>query len=299
MATVSGIVSNYVVDSYIDDQGDYLRGPARITLTSSVSGVEFASIVRGGSIQWDQCGTWATWPRSKWAPGIEADTTFTASSTGVATRGATASADVVITNTITGNAIWDPGASASLQFTSSSTGNCTFSSTASSSVVFTASASGGKILAGVIDGDIVLTASATGERKPGGTATANISMTTDANGVVRLSADASAELVITATGQGNLTFFGQATAPIVFSGSIGGGLVVPPPNPNTTYVVDTETRDYVIPHDQVNDEAGTHMGHDYYKIPIRDGETRHFDVLFDTRETIIKSETREQPTEVF
>ena len=298
MATVSGVVSNYVVDSYIDDQGDYLRGPARITFTSSVS-VEFGSIVRGGSIQWDQCGTWATWPRSKWAPGIEADTTFTASSTGVATRGASASADVVLTNATIGNAIWDPGASADLQFTSSSTGNCTFSGTSSSSVVFTASASGGKILAGVIDGDVVLTASATGERKPGGTATANISLTTDANGVVRLSANASAELVITATGQGNITFFGQATAPIVFSGSIGGGLVVPPPNPNTTYVVDSETREYVLTYDQVNDDAGTHLGHTYYKIPLRDGETRVFKVLFDTRETIIKSETREQPTEVF
>lgn len=299
MATISAVVDNYIVDGYLEDQGDYFNGPARITFTSSIAAdVILRSTVNGGSIQWDECGTWETWLRNRWQPGIFDSVSLTASSTGVCTRSTSVSADLLSGASADPNAIWGPTVNPQMSFTSSSTGNCTFSSSASASTVFTVSAFGGKILAGTVSGDIVITASATGERKPGGTATAPITLTTDASGVVRLSAYASPQITLTATGTGNLTFFGVVNAPIDLGLIIQGGLVVPSPNDATTFQVKSETRIHLVELDQVNDDAGAHLGHEYFKIPFKDGETRVFTVLVDTREATIKSETREQPMEV-
>lgn len=299
MATISGVIDNYIVDGYLEDQGDYFNGSARIELTSSIAAdVILQSAVNGGSIQWDECGTWETWLRNRWEPGIFDSVSLTASSTGVCTRSTSVSADLLSGASADPNAIWGPTVNPQMSFTSSSTGNCTFSSSANASTVFTVNAFGGKILAGTVSGDIVITASATGERKPGGTATAPITLTTDVSGVVRISANASPQITLTATGNGNLTFYGVATAPIDLGLTIQGGLVVPSPNDATTFEVKSETRIHLVELDQVNDEAGQHLGHEYFKIPLRDGETRVFTVLVDTREATIKSETREQPMEV-
>ena len=299
MATVSGVITNYVAEDYIDDQGGYLLGPARLSVTATADGnVEFFT-VNGGATEWVNCGTWATWPNSRWSPGIKADTSLTTSSTGVATRSATASADLLLTSPTQGNAIFGPTVSSNTVITSSSTGNVTFAPTVSSDINFTVVAEGGKLLHGVASGNLTITVSAAGERQPGGTATADLSITSTATGVVVISAEATADLQFTATGTGNLTFLGNATANISLTTTLAGGLVQKPSNPNTVYVVDSETRVYVTEVDAVNDSAGLHLGHNYYKIPITGGETRVYRVLFDTRTHTIKSETRTQPTEVY
>ena len=297
MAIISGVASGYTTADYLVQ--DYFIGAGLLSITASVTADVEQRIKNGGSIQWDECGTWETWLRNQWEPGIPTPLTLTSTTSGVCTRSGSAEADIVLTNTTTGSAIWGPTVSTSLTFTTSSLGNVIYDGSASSNIALTTYAFGGKILSAEITGDLTVTVTAQGERKPGGTAIAPLTMTTSATGVVTISGTATPSLTFTATGTGNLTFFGAATAPIVLNMDIAGGLVVPPPNPATTYVVDSETMEYVLPHDQVNDVQGTHLGHDYYKIPVKDGETRVFKVLFDTRTTEIQSETREQPTEVF
>ena len=66
-----------------------------------------------------------------------------------------------------------------------------------------------------------------------------------------------------------------------------GGLVQKPGTAKTTYYVDSETRTYTLGLDSKT------------TFTIPNGETRVYNVLFDTRTVTVPSETRAQPTEVY
>jgi hypothetical protein len=302
MATVSGSSGNYATPiDYVDTT--YTIDGATIVVSASASAIieQIDTIVRGGSVAWEDCGTWATWPNSKWSPGIgPAQLTVTSSATPSITRGS-GTLDPAITLTVdtTGSAIFGPTVASNIVTTTDAQGNVTFSGASSADIVFTVDAEGGKLLHGVADPQLTLTAVVVGERRPGGTATAQLTFTTDATGVVRVVGTASADLVLTTDATGTMIFLGNATANLVLTTTLTGGLVQKPSNPNTTYSVPSETRIYVTEHDAINDTAGLHLGHNYYKLPINVGETRVYKVLTDTRTATVPSETRIQPTEVF
>jgi len=300
MATVTGVIAHYVDNDYLVEQLDYIPGPAGISFSASAdASLEALGTVYAGTVLWQDCGTWATWPRSKWVPGLLSEIDLTSSAVGERKPGGTASADISLTASSTGNVTYDPSISTNVAITSSTTGNCTFSSSASSDLTFTVEAEGGKLLHGVASGDLTITVSAVGERKPGGTASANINLTSTTAGVVVRDGSATADLQITASGTGSLTFLGTAIAPISLTTTLVGGLVQKPGETNTVYTVESETRVYPVLLDQVNDTAGQHLGHSYYKLPIECCGNRIYKVLFDTRTATVPSETRVQPTEVY
>jgi hypothetical protein len=299
MATISATISNYLENDYY--AVDYTRDGAELIISASCTGAveQLELIKRGGSIPWTSCGTWATWPNNRWSPGISADSVLTVDTVQPSVTRGSGTLDPTITLTVNtiGSAIFGPTVTSDT--TTDALGNVTFSGVSSADIVFTVDAEGGKLLHGVADPQLTLTCVAIGERRPGGTATADFVLSTVAAGVVRVVGTASADVDLTADALGNLIFLGNATAPLELTVTLAGGLVQQPPNPNTTYSVPSETRVYVTEHDAINDSAGLHLGHNYYKLPINVGETRVFKVLTDTRTATVPSETRTQPTEVF
>jgi len=292
MATVTGVVDFYVADLYIDDQADYLLGPARLSVTTTATGTAVADIFgfkRGGSIKWSECGSWANWPQNKWSPGIHTNLTVTSAGTSSITRGSGEfEPQLTLTSSTIGSALFGPTVVAPTTLTSSSTGNVSFSASATAPLAFTVNAEGGKLLHGVATGNLTITVdNVVPSLQKGGTAVAPITITTDANGVVRISAEASANLTITTSGTGNLTFLGNATANLVLTTTLVGGLVQKPGTAKTTFDVVSETRTYTLGLDSKT------------TFTIPNGETRVYNVLFETRAVEIPSETRAQPTEVY
>ena len=83
--------NQYVVQDYIDttDFGLYFVGDV--------------TTVRGGSIRWQDCGTWENWPNSRWSPGVgPAPLTLSASATGTRQRPGVASAALALSASATG-----------------------------------------------------------------------------------------------------------------------------------------------------------------------------------------------------
>ena len=131
MATVTGVVDFYVADLYIDDQADYLLGPARLSVTTTATGTAEANIFgfkRGGSIKWSECGSWANWPLNKWSPGIHTNLTVTSAGTANITRSSgEIDPQLTFTSSTLGSALFGPTIVAPTTLTSSSTGNVSFS----------------------------------------------------------------------------------------------------------------------------------------------------------------------------
>ena len=302
MATVYGVVANYVNDDYIVSQTDYVLGPAELEITASATAIiEQVGFVRGGSIEWNVPTSWAAWTRNRWSPGIPASMVISASSTATRVRSGTAVANLALTASSTGNVTFSAlNIAPQLTITTSSTGNVTFSArNIAPQLTLTAVADARRTRGSPATAQLTITADADARRTRGSPAVANLVLTTDATGVVRLTGTAVADLILTADATGQLRLFGQATANLVLTTTLTGGLVQKPSNPNTTYSVPSETRIYVTEHDAINDSAGLHLGHNYYKLPINVGETRVYKVLTDTRTATVPSETRIQPTEVF
>ena len=291
MATISGNSSNYANPlGYTED--DYFTDGGVITITVSASGSdEIQDIgIRGGSIRWQDCGSWLNWPNNKWSPGILSTISLTGSTTGVALRGSgDLTPDIIVTANTIGSAKFGPPISPDVVLTSSSTGNATFSGTGTASVAFTVTAGQGigKLLAGTITGDLAVTVSSTGVATRGsGALSPTITTTSSANGVVRISAEATPNLVITATGSGTMTFLGTASPTLAITSSLGGGLVQKPSQDATTHTVDSETRIYSL-----LNETRT--------FEFEFGESRTYKVLTENRTATATSESRTQPTEVY
>jgi len=127
-------MSLYVQVDYIEttDQGLYFEGDV--------------TTVRGGSTTWADCPSWATWPQSRWSPGIgPAQLNITASATGVRVHPGQASASLTMTASSTGKLIHGGSASADITSSAVAQGNVIFGGIASANLTMTAS-----ILAGVI-----------------------------------------------------------------------------------------------------------------------------------------------------
>ena len=126
MATVSYVIAHYVDNDYIVDHLDYIPGPASLSITASAdASLEALGTVFAGSVKWNDCGTWGTWPQTKWFPGVHSDIVLTSTVDGERKPGGVVSADIVLTSSSTGNVTYDPTISSNVAITSSSTGNCT------------------------------------------------------------------------------------------------------------------------------------------------------------------------------
>ena len=201
-------MSRYVAVDYIDitpPNGQYFEGDQ--------------SIVYGGSVAWDECGTWATWPNSRWSPGI---------------------------------------GPAQLDLTATAVGK------------------------------VVL---------PGNAGTATLTISASASGFIKHGGVASATITTSAEATGNCIYDGNASASMTVSATVDPR-VFGAPNPNTTYVVESETRVYPV----LGDSGHANL-HRIFTIEY--GESRHYDVLKENgvdntvRTYTIESETRNLPTEVY
>ena len=296
MATINLSVSDYIASGYISD---YTSDGASLSLSASAELFLDTPIVRLDSIQWDECGTWATWPKSKWSPGVEAQLSVSSSANSVAIRGITAQADMSLTSDATGSAIFGPTINFNTSLTADTTLSAIFSMTSASVMSLTASGFAGRIRPFTSASELVLTAIADGRNLRGLTAAPELAITSDANAVVRLTLAADSNLSLSAQALMSPTFLLNAQAQMDLTMFLGGGVVVGAAEPAWTYTVDSETRIHVVPFDQVSDTQGQHFGHDYYKIPINHSESRHYDVLADTRVATVKDATRIQPAEVY
>ena len=288
MATVYGVVANYVNDDYIVSQTDYVLGPAELEITASATAtIEQFFIVRGGSIEWNVPTSWADWTRNRWSPGIPANMVISASSTATRVRTGTAVANLALTASATANITLSAlNIEPQLTITTSSTGNVTFSArNIAPQLTITAVAQALRQRGSPAVANLVLTADADARRTRGSPAVANLVLTTDANGVVIISGQASADLTLTAVVNGSLTFLGTAVANLVLTVDEASA-VVQPPVPATTYLVPSETRIYPA-------------GYDGRTWAIEYGESREYPVISDTRTKVIQSETRKQPMEVY
>ena len=121
-------MSQYVQADYIDTRGSgaYFEGDV--------------TQIRGGSITWAQCGTWATWPSSRWSPGIgPAPLTLSASATGTKAKFGTATAQLTLGASATGVRKQGGTASASLSLSSVAQGNVKFGGVATGNLTLSAS----------------------------------------------------------------------------------------------------------------------------------------------------------------
>ena len=289
MATVTGVSGNYSTPIDYVDTTYTIDGAVIVVSASATASIEQIDLtVRGGSIQWTDCGTWASWPNNRWSPGIVPQLAVTSSAAPSITRSSgTLDPQITLTVNTTGSAIFGPTVASDIVTTTDAQGNVTFSGASSADIVFTVDAEGGKLLHGVADPQLTLTTVVVGERRPGGTATAQLTLTTVAAGVIRVVGTASADLVLTASAEGTMVFQGNATAPLVLTTTLTGGLVQKPSQPATTYAVPSETRIYTLGLDSAR------------TFTIANGETRVYKVLHDTRTATVPSETRIQPTEVY
>ena len=96
-----------------------------------------------------------------------------------------------------------------------------------------------------------------------------------------------APLTLSASTTAGVKFGGKATPSLTLSANVLSA-VMQLPFPHTTFVVDSETRAYTLPFEP-----------DFRFFAIENGETRVYPVIHETRTTVIESETREQPTEVY
>ena len=291
MATVYGVVANYVNDDYIVSQTDYVLGPAELEITASATAIiEQVGFVRGGSIEWNVPTSWAAWTRNRWSPGIPASMVISASSTATRVRSGTAVANLALTASSIGNVTFSAlNIAPQLTITTSSTGNVTFSArNIAPQLTLTAVADARRTRGSPATAQLTITADADARRTRGSPAVANLVLTTDATGVVRLTGTAVADLVLTADATGQLRLFGEATANLVLTFDVASA-VVQPPVPATTYLVPSETRIYPVIGRKQNNRI----------FVIEYGESREYPVISDTRTKVIQSETRKQPMEVY
>jgi hypothetical protein len=296
MATINLSVSDYIASGYVSD---YTSDGASLSLSASAELFLDTPIVRLGSTQWDECGTWATWPKSKWSPGVEAQLSVSSSADAVAIRGITAQADMSLTSDATGSAIFGPTINFNTSLTADTTLSAIFSMASASNMSLTASGFAGRIRPFTSASELVLTAIADGRNLRGLTAAPELVITSDANAVVRLTLAADSNLSLTAQALMSPTFLLNAQAQMNLTMFLGGGVFVGPPDPARTFTLDGETRIHVVPLDQVNDTSGQHYGHGYYKIHNNNSESRRYQVLTDTRVATVKDATRIQPAEVY
>lgn len=117
----------YVNADYTDNtpaSGDYFVGDL--------------TILRGGSIRWQDCTSWQAWPNSRWSPGIASALTLSASATGTKAIPGTASAALVLSASATGERERGGRATPSLTLGASSTAGVKFGGKALPSLTLSA-----------------------------------------------------------------------------------------------------------------------------------------------------------------
>ena len=265
MATVYGVVGEYVVIDYIDDQPDYVLGPVVLTFSGSATGTVTSGVTHfgtatadltitasssaqvprtifGGSVEWDTPPTWATWTNNEWNGGIDSNIAFTSSSSGTVQKNGNSSANIV----------------------------------------FTTSAEGGFLLNGTATSDLTLTSSASGDISKFGTATSNLTITATAIGDDFDFASATANIAFSGSATADLFVGGTATPSLTFSATGSAILVIRSVNADGNITLSATA------------EAGVVPGADPRRIFVVDSETRAFLILPDSRVTVVPSETRIQ-----
>lgn len=269
MATVYGVVGEYVAIDYIDDQPDYVLGPVQLTFSGSASGsivsgqiiqgdasVDLAfttsatgtrrlsgtsssdltftasasakvpRIIYGGSVEWQTPDSWETWYNNEWNGGIDSNSSFSTSVTGTVQKNASATADLTVTTSATGGFLITGSTSTDLTFTTSASGTRGKFGSASADLTFTTFASGDDFDFGSATANLAFTTSASGDLFVGGTGVSNLTS----------SASGSAILVIRSV---------DATGNITFTPTASAG-VIPGADPRRIYVVDSETRGFIV-----------------------------------------------------
>jgi hypothetical protein len=270
MATVYGVVSNYIDEDYIVNQTDYtldggaelafstsasgtivtgavINGSASATLTVSSSAIgtiphsgsasadlvfsatSSATVPRtifGGSIEWQTPSSWETWLFNEWNGGIASDVAFSTVATGTVQKNASASVNIVSTTDVVGGFLQSGSGTSNIAFSTSASGIIGKFGNATANLTVTATASGDDFDFASATANIAFSGSATADLFVGGTATPSLTF----------SATGSAILVIrSVNADGNITLSATAEAG-----------VVPGADPRRIFVVDSETRAFLV-----------------------------------------------------
>ena len=286
MATLFGVVSNYVAEDYIVNQTDYtLDGGADLVFSTSASG----TIVTGAIIEGSATATLTF--------GSSATATIPHTGSATATLAFSATGSATVPRTVFGGSIewqtpdswetwlnseWNGGIDSNIAFSATSSGVVQKNGSATASIILTSSANGGYLLNGTAASDLAFTSSASGIIGKFASATANLTITASASGDDFDFASATANLAFTTSATADLFVGGTATPSLTFSATGSAVVIVRSVTADGNLVLSATAVAGVIP------------GADPRRIFVVDSETRAFLVLPDSRITVVPSETRIQ-----